>query len=78
MSEHLETDYQWLRLHHIIGDAEASPPVPALVPVSKSTIYRWIRDGVFPAPVKPTSATSLWRAAQVLETLESWRNDDGI
>jgi hypothetical protein len=45
-----ETGY--LRLKHIIGDPKASPPIMPLVPVSRSTIYKWIEEGRFPAPDK--------------------------
>jgi hypothetical protein len=42
----------------------------------QGTPYRWISDGLFPAPVKPTPSTSLWLVAKVRRTLDSWENND--
>ncbi|MBW4055959.1 MAG: AlpA family phage regulatory protein [Proteobacteria bacterium] len=34
--------------------------VQEIVPVSKSTIYQWIKEGRFPAPTKLGERTSAW------------------
>jgi predicted DNA-binding transcriptional regulator AlpA len=61
----------FLRLHQIIGDPRASPPVPALIPISKSTLYRAIARGVFPPPSKQMSpGCSLWHTEAVIAALE--------
>jgi prophage regulatory protein len=46
-----ETGY--LRLSQIVGNPKADPPVPAIIPVSRATLYNMIKDGRFPAPVHP-------------------------
>lgn len=38
--------------------------------VSKATIYRWIADGRFPAPIKLGPNTSAWKTTD-LEAFES-------
>lgn len=43
------------------------PQVLARVPVSKSTLWRWVREGRFPKPVTLGVATSAWRASEVAE-----------
>lgn len=35
--------------------------------VSPATIYRWIAEGHFPAPYKPTSRTSFWKRGEIQE-----------
>ena len=35
--------------------------------VSPATIYRWIAQGRFPAPYKPTSHTSFWKRGEIQE-----------
>lgn len=45
-----ETGY--LRLRQIIGDPKATPPIPAIIPVSKSTWWAGVRSGRFPISVK--------------------------
>jgi prophage regulatory protein len=37
----------FLRLANIIGDAKASPPIPAIIPVSKSTWWAGVNSGLF-------------------------------
>jgi hypothetical protein len=66
----------WLRLTDIIGDRSANPPTKGLIPVSKSTIYRLVAAGRFPAPIKPSSSISLWSNDAVKVALESWGQND--
>jgi prophage regulatory protein len=76
-SEH-PTKNSWLRLPDIIGDATAKPPIEPLIPVSKSTIYRWVLAGNFPPPSKPSPAIAIWSKQKVMLTLENWEhNQDG-
>jgi len=35
----------FLRLHQIIGNPKADPPIPALIPVSRSTWWAGVKDG---------------------------------
>lgn len=58
-------DTGFLRLSQIIGDPRAEPPVPALIPVSKSTWTRGVKDGRFPAAVKLGPRASAWRVEDI-------------
>lgn len=40
------------RLKEIIGDPKATPPIPPLIPVSKSTWFKGVKDGRYPQPVR--------------------------
>lgn len=42
----------FLRLHQIIGDPNANPPIPAIIPVSKSTWWNGVKSGRYPQPVR--------------------------
>ena len=42
----------FLRLKQIIGDPNADPPIPALIPVGKSTWWAGVKAGRFPKPTK--------------------------
>jgi prophage regulatory protein len=51
MSNHLpETGY--IRLPQILGDRKADPPIPAVIPISKSSWWNGIRHGRYPKPSK--------------------------
>ena len=58
-----ETGY--LRLRFIIGDPKADPPIPCIIPVSKSTWWAGVRSGRYP---KPTRALG--------QRITAWRVED--
>lgn len=65
--QHLpETGY--LRLRDIIGNRKAG--IPALYPVSKTTLWLRIREGKFPKPVKLSPGVTAWRVEEVRALLE--------
>ncbi|MFT3821850.1 MAG: AlpA family phage regulatory protein [Rubrivivax sp.] len=65
--------------------ASAAPSVPTLpqtgfirqaqvlafIPFSKSTLWRQVAAGVFPAPVKLTPSITAWRAEDIRTWIES-------
>lgn len=61
------------RLEQIIGDPKASPPIRAVIPVSKSTWWAGVRSGRFPPAIKVTPGVSAWRWADLHRLLESLR-----
>lgn len=62
-----ETGY--LRIRQIIGDPKSDPPVPPIVPVSKSTWWDGVKTGRFPAPVKLGPRFTAWRVEDIRELL---------
>ncbi len=42
----------FLRLHQIVGNPKANPPIPAIIPVSKSTWWAGVKSGRYPRPVR--------------------------
>lgn len=64
-----ETGY--LRLPSIIGNPKANPPVPALIPVSRSTWWAGVRSGRYPQPVKGLGARiTAWRVEDIRTLIE--------
>ena len=60
----------FLTLKQIIGDRKANPPIPALIPVSKSTLEKLIKTGEFPPPKKIGGGKiNYWWAADIRESL---------
>lgn len=58
-----ETGY--LRLHQIIGKPKAEPPIPPIIPVSKSTWWAGVKSGRYPQPVRTLG-----------ERITAWRVED--
>jgi prophage regulatory protein len=54
-----------LRLPEIIGDKKANPPIPAKIPVSKTTWWAGVKTGRFPPPVKLGPRITAWREEQI-------------
>jgi len=65
----------WLRERQILGDANSSPPTPAIVPFSRSTWWRGVRDGRFPQPTKIGPNATAWRAEEIRELVERLGSD---
>jgi hypothetical protein len=60
----------YLRLPSIIGDPNAKPPIPAVIPVSKSTWWQGVKDGRFPKSVKLGPRTTAWRVEDIRALIE--------
>ena len=54
-------DTGFLRLAQIIGNPKAKPPIPAIIPVSKSSWWAGVASGRYPKPVKLSSNTTAWK-----------------
>ncbi|MCK9638031.1 AlpA family phage regulatory protein [Methylobacter sp. Wu8] len=61
----------YLRLPHIIGNPKAEPPIPAVIPVGKSTWWQGVKDGRFPKPVKLGPRTTAWRVEDIRALIEN-------
>lgn len=58
-------DTGFVRLKQIIGDRWADPPVPPVIPVSKTTWWDGVRAGRYPRPVKLSPRTTAWRVEDI-------------
>ena len=59
----LETGY--LRLPQIIGNAKAEPPIPAVIPVCKSTWWAGVKSGKYPPAVKISARCTAWKVEAI-------------
>jgi predicted DNA-binding transcriptional regulator AlpA len=68
---HALPEVGFLRLKGIIGDPKADPPIPAIVPVSKTSWYQGIREGRYPQPTHALGRnTSAWTVESIRELIE--------
>ena len=61
----------FLRLANIIGDPKSRPPIPAIIPVSKSTWWAGVKSGRFPKPVKLGPRITVWRVEDIRTLIET-------
>lgn len=58
---------RFLRLTDIIGRKPTAkrPGTPALIPISASSLWAYVRVGKFPKPIKLGERTTVWTASSV-------------
>lgn len=54
-----------------VGFIRAKQLIPGVVPMSKATLWRMVRDGRFPKPVKLSGGVTAWRVEQVRDWINS-------
>lgn len=61
----------FLRLPQIIGNRKATLPIPAIIPVSKSTWWQGVKDGRYPQPVRTLGQRiTVWRVEDIRKLIE--------
>jgi len=62
-----------LRLSQIIGNPKADPPIPPIIPISKSTWWSGVKSGRFPQPVKTLGPRiTAWRAEDIYALVRNY------
>lgn len=61
----------FVRLSNIIGDPKANPPIPAIIPVSKSTWWAGIKSGIYPPGLKIGPRITVWRIEDIRAFIEN-------
>ena len=61
----------YVRLPQIIGNSKAKPPIPAVIPVSKSTWWAGVKSGRYPQPVRTLGRRiTAWRVEDIRALIE--------
>ncbi len=62
----------FLGLTHILGDVNAEPPIPAIIPVKKTCWWAGVKSGRFPKPVKiGNGRATFWRVEDIRNLITS-------
>lgn len=61
----------FLRLPQIIGNKNATPPVPAIIPVSKTSWWNGVRSGKYPKSYKLGDRTTVWKVEDIRALINS-------
>jgi predicted DNA-binding transcriptional regulator AlpA len=65
----------FLRLPQIIGDAKADPPIPAIIPVSRSTWLEGVKTGRYPKSVKLSPRVTVWPVESIQELIDRCKSE---
>lgn len=61
----------YVRLAQILGNPNASPPIPPIIPVSPATWWAGVKSGRFPKPVKTLGPRiAAWRVEDIRALIE--------
>jgi predicted DNA-binding transcriptional regulator AlpA len=60
----------FLRLHQIIGDKKANPPILPIIPIGKTTFLQGVKSGKYPKPVKLSQRTVAWQVQDIRALIE--------
>jgi prophage regulatory protein len=58
-------DTGFVRLKQIIGDPKADPPIPPVIPVSRSSWWAGVKSQRYPQPVKLGPRTTAWSVESI-------------
>ena len=61
----------FLRLWHIICDPKAEPPIPAVIPIGRTTFLNGVKSGKYPKPVKLGERTTAWKVEDIRNLINS-------
>jgi prophage regulatory protein len=61
----------FIRINQILGNPKAQPPIPAIIPVSKSTFWQGVKEGRYPQPVKLGKRCTAWRVEDIRRYIDS-------
>ena len=61
----------FLRLYQILGDPNAEPPNPPIIPVKKTCWWAGCKSGRFPKPLKLSPRVTVWRVEDIMSYVES-------
>ena len=68
-------EFGFVRLNQIVGDPKADPPIPAVIPVGRSTWWAGVKSGRYPQSIKLGPRTTVWRVEDIRRLIdETGRN----
>ena len=67
---HVLPETGYLRIRQIVGNPKASPPIPPIFPVSKSTWWAGVKSGRYPQPVKLSARCTAWTVESIRALLK--------
>ena len=64
-----QANHSFLRIWHIIGDPKANPPIPALIPISRTSWLNGVKSGIYPKKISLGERMVAWRTEDIYELI---------
>ena len=65
----------FLRLNQILGNPKANPPIPPIIPISRSSWWVGVKKKIYPQPVKLSDKVTVWHVEDILELIKETKNE---
>jgi len=69
-----QTNKSFLRLWQIIGNPKANPPIPPLIPISRTSWLNGVKSGIYPTSISLGPRTVAWRTLDIYELINQLGN----
>lgn len=66
----------FLRLQQIVGNPKSDPPIPPIIPVSKSSFWAGVKIGKYPKPLKLGARTTVWRVEDIRQLIDCFGREE--
>ncbi len=66
----------FLRLQQIVGNPKSDPPIPPIIPVSKSSFWAGVKIGKYPKPLKLGARTTVWRVEDIRQLIDRFGKEE--
>lgn len=63
-------DIGFVRLNTILGNLKADPPIPPIIPVSRSSWFEGVAAGRYPRPVRLSERVSAYKVEDIRALIE--------
>ncbi len=63
-------EFGFVRLNQIVGDPKADPPIPAVIPVGRSTWWAGVKSGRYPKSIKLGPRTTVWKVEDIKRLID--------
>ena len=63
-------EFGFVRVKQIVGDPKADPPIPAVIPVGRSTWWAGVKSGRYPKPIKLGPRTTAWKVEDIKRLID--------
>lgn len=73
----MENEIGFYRLKQIIGDRKAKPPIPPILPFSRSTFLNGVKSGKFPPAIKLSQRIVCWKKSDIIKLAEDLGSNEG-
>lgn len=73
--QHALPDTGFVRLPQFLGDLRATPPIPAIIPIGRSSWWAGVKSGKYPRGYKFGPRTTVWRVEDIRALIASVAED---